>query len=149
LLQNVERFDRSQTIPAASQRHDAGVIRISFRDGAFQGLGPRQIIGGIFNARRPRGRAAKGVGGAPGTEFKRFASGGKQRRYFFQEFAAVRRKNPGGNFRNSLGSVVVFGDETLQLIFEVGIGGSRVGFSDNLSELLSPFRFARAVSARF
>ena len=41
------------------------------------------------------------------------------------------------------------GDEALQLIFEAGIGGSRIGFSDNLSELLSPFRSASAVSARF
>ena len=45
--------------------------------------------------------------------------------------------------------VVELGDETLQLIFKAGIGGSRVGFSDNLSELLSPFRSAPAVSARF
>jgi hypothetical protein len=35
------------------------------------------------------------------------------------------------------------------LIFKAGIGGSRVGLSDNLSELLSPFRSAPAVSARF
>ena len=73
----------------------------------------------------------------------------KKRRYLFEKFAAARRKNPGGNFGAGLGSAVELGDEALQLIFEAGIGGSRVGFSDNLSELLSPFRSAPAVSARF
>jgi hypothetical protein len=35
------------------------------------------------------------------------------------------------------------------LIFKGGIIRRQAGISDNLSELLSPFRFAGAVSARF
>ena len=89
------------------------------------------------------------MSGAAGAEFKGSAADGQKRRYFFQEFATPRRKNPGRNFFGGLGSAVGFVDEALQLIFKLGIGGSRVGFSDNLSELLSPFRSALAVSARF
>ena len=89
------------------------------------------------------------MGGTARTEFERGAAGGKKSRYLFQESTAARRKNPSGNFCDVLGSAVVFVDEALQLIFKGGIGRSRVGFSDNLSELLSPFRSAFAVSARF
>jgi len=149
LRQDIERFDRAEAIPATRERHDSGKIGVPFRDPVFQALGPREVIAGIFNARRARRGAAERMRGTARTELEREMSGGKEGRYAFEEFAASRGKNPGGNFCGRTGSAVVFVDEALQLIFKDGIARSRIGFSDNLSELLSPFRFASAVSARF
>jgi hypothetical protein len=61
----------------------------------------------------------------------------------------LRRKNPGRDFIGGRSGGVVSRDETFQLDFEIGIGGRVERISDNLSELLSPFRFAFGVSARF
>jgi hypothetical protein len=149
LRQDVERFDRAEAVPATRKRNNAGKIRIAFRDPILQAFGPGQVIGGIFDARGATRGAAKRMSGTARTELERQMSGGKQSCYAFKEFAASRRKNPGGNFSVRSGSAVVFVDEPLQLIFKGGIIRRQAGISDNLSELLSPFRFAGAVSARF
>src|SRR5947209_8610781 len=89
------------------------------------------------------------MGGATGTKLESSRARRQETGYFFQKPATVRRKNPGRNFFGGASGAVVFLDKALQLIFEGGICRSQVGFSDNLSELLSPFRSASAVSARF
>lgn len=89
------------------------------------------------------------MGGTAGPEFESGTAGRKKSGYLFEEFAAARRKNPGGNLFGVAGRALEVVDKPLQLICESGIGRSLVEFSDNLSELLSPFRFAGAVSARF
>ena len=89
------------------------------------------------------------MSGTARPEFESGAARRKQGGYLFEEFATARRKNPGGNFFGTAGRALKIVDKPLQLIFERGIGRSRVEFSDNLSELLSPFRFAGAVSVRF
>jgi hypothetical protein len=146
---NIERLDRPETVPAAGQGHDIGEIRIALRSGPFQLFGPTQPIRGIFDAGGAGGSAPQGMGGTAGTKLESHGPGRQKGRYFFQEAATPRRKNPGRDFIGCASGAIVFVNKTLQLVFKGGICRSEVGFSDNLSELLSPFRSASAVSARF
>jgi hypothetical protein len=89
------------------------------------------------------------VRGTARTKFKCAAPRRQKRGNLFQKSATRRRKDPGRNFRGGLSPVIVFLNEALQLIFERSICRSQIGFSDNPSELLSAFRYASEVSARF
>ena len=89
------------------------------------------------------------MSGTAGTKLKGGKTRRKKSRNFFQKPATPRRKDPGRGFFGGARGAVIFLDKSLQLVFERGIYRSQVGFSDNLSELLSPFRFASAVSAGF
>jgi hypothetical protein len=149
LRRDIERLDRPKAIPAAGQRHDSGKIRSSFWDRAFELLCPAQPVRGIFDARRAGRVTPQRMRGAAGTKLKGSGTGREESSYFFQKPAAPQRKNPGRSFFGGSSGAIVFLDEALQLVFKRGICRSQVGFSDNLSELLSPFRSASAVSARF
>jgi hypothetical protein len=149
LRRDIKRLDGTEPIPASRQRQHVGIIGGAFGDGVFKLFRPAQPIGGIFDAGRSRGGSAERMSGAARPKLEGCASGGKKRDYFLEKATALRRKNPGRNFIGRRCGAVVSRDEAFQLGFEIGIGGSVVRFSDNLSELLSPFRFAFAVSARF
>jgi hypothetical protein len=149
LRRDIKRLDRTEAIPASRQRHDVGKIRRAFANSIFELFGPAQPIRRVFNARGSGGVTAERMGRTSGPELERGASRRDKGGYLLEKAAASRRKDPGRNFigrgRGSIGPR----DKAVQLDFEIRIGGSVVRFSDSLSELLSPFRFASAVSARF
>ena len=142
-------MDRAKAIPASRQRHDVGKIGRAFADSIFELFGPAQPVGGVFNTGGSGGVTAKGMGRASGSELESGASLREKSGYFLEKPAALRRQDPGRNFISRRCGGIGPRDEAVQLGFEVRIGGSGVRFSDSLSELLSPFRFASAVSARF
>lgn len=148
LRRDIEGLNRPKPVPATGQRDDRRIIRVALGRGVFELLGSVQPIGGILDARRPRGSAPKRMSRAAGTELEGRAASGKKGGYFLEKAAALRRKDPGRDFLGRRGGGVVARDEAFQLDFESSIGRV-VRFSDNLSELLSPFRFASGVSARF
>jgi hypothetical protein len=89
------------------------------------------------------------VSRASGSELERGASRREKSGYLLEKPAALRRKDPGRNFIGRGYGSIGPRDETVQFGFEIRMGGSVVRFSDNLSELLSPFRSASAVSVHF
>jgi len=145
---NVERLDRPKTVPATSQRNDLGMIRFAALNRLVQLFSARQPVRRIFDTGCAGGNTAQRMGRASRTEFERRAPGRQERGYLFEEPATVGRENPCRNVAGG-GLAVVRLNETVQLRFERGICGSLVGFSDNPSGLLSAFRDAVAVSARF
>lgn len=146
---DIERFDRPEAVPAASQRNDFRKIRLAFRDPSLELLRTAEPIRGVLDAGRRDGRAPEGVGGAPRTEFKRTASRRQKRRDLLEKPAARERKNPRRSFAGRLRRFVIFLDELRQPSFERSVGRSQIGVSDNPSELLSTFRHVSEVSARF
>jgi hypothetical protein len=149
LRPDIEGLDGPEAIPASRQRDDIGKIGLTFGDRSFELFGPAQPIRGVFDAGRSCRSAAEGMGRAARSKLESGASGWKKSGYLLEEAAALGRKDPGWHLVGRRSGGVVSRDEAFQLSFEIGIGGSGVRFSDNLSELLSPFRFAFAVSARF
>jgi len=142
LAHDVKGLDRAKPIPAARQGNDFRIILVPFCHGVLELFGPAEPVGRILDACGGRNRAAQRMSGMPGTKLKRTASRGQECRHFFQKAAAQWRENPGGRI-GGLRLGVIFFNQSLKLTFE------RIGISDNPSELLSAFRGARAVSARF
>ena len=149
LRRDIKRLDRPKPIPASRQRHDVGKIGRAFADRIIELLGPAQPVGGVFDARGSGGVAAERMSGAPGSELERGAARREKSGYLLEKPAALRRKDPGRNFTGRRCGGIGPRDEAVQLGFEIRIGGGVVRFSDNLSELLSPFRYASAVSVHF
>ena len=157
-LQALERFalggdikglDGAEAIPAAREWDDVGKISFSPRDPAFQLLGSAQPIRRVFDT-SCRGRMApERMRGTAGAKLEGAAPCRQKSRDFLQKLAAGGRENPGRNFGGVLIAVIVVLNEALKLTLERSIGRSRIGFSDNPSELLSAFRHASEVSARF
>jgi len=149
LRRDIKRLDRAEPIPASRQRHDVGKIGPAFADGIFELFGPAQPVGGVFNAGGSGRVATERMRRPPGSKLERGASLREKSGYFLEKPAALRRKDPGRNFIGRGCGGIGPRDEAVQLGFEIRIGGGVVRFSDNLSELLSPFRFASAVSVHF
>ncbi len=149
LRRDIKRLDWTEPIPASRQRHDVGKIGRAFADSIFELFGPAQPVGGVFDAGGSGGVTAERVSRASGSELEGGASRREKSGYLLEKPAALRRQDPGRNFIGRRCGSIGPRDEAVQLSFEIRIGGSVVRFSDNLSELLSPFRFASAVSARF
>ena len=138
-----------EDIPAARQRNDIGKIGLSLGDCALELLSPVQPIGRVLDTGRSTRSAPERMGGTSRTKFKGATPGGEKGSDLLQKLAARGRKDPGGNLRGGLTPALVGLNEALKLTFERSIGRSRIGFSDNPSELLSAFRHAFEVSARF
>ncbi len=149
LRRDIERLNRPEAIPATSQWNDVGKIGLTLGDGILEVLGAAQPIGRVFDAGRSGGCASKRMRRTTGPEFKCAAARGQESGYLFQEPATGSRKDPGRHLRGGLTPAMVFLNEALKPNFERSFGRSRIGFSDNPSELLSAFRHAWEVSARF
>ena len=149
MRRDIERLDGPEAIPTTRERNDIGKIALSLGDRTFELLGPTQPIPGVFNTGRPGGSAPERVGGPAGTKLESTAPNRQKSGHLFQKPAARRRKNPSRNLAIGLTSRFVVLNEALELAFQRSIGRSRIRFSDNPSELLSAFRHAREVSARF
>ena len=149
MRRDIKRLNGPEAIPATGQWNDVGKIGLALGDGVFELLGAAQPISRVFHAGRAGRRASERMRRTPGTEFKGVASRGQESRYLFQELTTGGREDPGRNLRGGLAPALVSLNEALKLIFERSAGRSRIGFSDNPSELLSAFRYAGEVSARF
>ena len=149
MRRDIERLDRPKAIPATRQRNDVREIGVALGNGVFELLGAGQPISRIFHAGRAGGSAPERMRRTTGTELKCAATRGQKSGYLFQELATGGRQDPGRNLRGGLAPAIVILNEALKPIFERSIGRSRIGFSDNPSELLSAFRYAWEVSARF
>lgn len=149
LGRDIEGFDGAEAVPTARQGNDAGKIGLSLGDRTFELLSPAQPICRVFDAGRPGGSAPKRVGGTSRAKFEGAAARGQKSRDLFYKAATRRWKDPGRNLGGGLTFAFVVLNEALKLTFERSICGRRIGFSDNPSELLSAFRYAFEVSARF
>ena len=146
---DIKGLDRPKPIPAAGQGNHFRKIVLAFRNRVRQFFGAAQPVRRILDAGRGSQGATKRMGRTARTKFERRASCGQQSGHFLEKPATGRWQNPGRNLGVGARLRVVLLDETVELRFQRRFSGRLGGFSDNPSELLSPFRYAFAVSARF